>query len=88
MNNFTIEDHTRLRDRVNEIDKAGGKFMISYDYRPEVKELYKQYNTQVLNMRYTGATKAARSTERKEYIIMNYEPVSQIEIFKETKNEE
>ena len=88
MNNFTIEDHTRLRDRVNGIDKAGGKFMISYDYRPEVKELYKQYNTQVLNMRYTGATKAARSTERKEYIIMNYEPVSQIEIFKETKNEE
>ena len=88
MNNFTIEDHTRLRDKVNEIDKAGGKFMISYDYRPEVKELYKQYNTQVLNMRYTGATKAARSTERKEYIIMNYEPVSQIEIFKEAKNEE
>ena len=81
MNNFTIEDHTRLRDRVNEIDKAGGKFMVSYDYRPEVKELYKQYNTQTLNMRYTGATKNARKTERKEYIIMNYEPVSQVEIF-------
>ena len=88
MNNFTIEDHTRLRDRVNEIDKAGGKFMISYDYRPEVKELYKQYNTQILNMVYTGATKEARRKERKEYIIMNYEPTYQIEIFKETKNEE
>jgi DNA adenine methylase len=81
MNNFTIEDHTRLRDRVNEINKAGGKFMVSYDYRPEVKELYKQYNIQTLNMRYTGATKDARKTERKEYIIMNYEPVSQVEIF-------
>jgi len=87
MNNFTIEDHTRLRDRVNEIDKAGGKFMISYDYRPEVKELYKQYNTQILNMRYTGATKDARKAKRKEYIIMNYEPVSQVEMFKEKKDE-
>ena len=41
MNNFTIEDHTRLRDCVNKIDEANGKFMVSYDYRPEVKELYK-----------------------------------------------
>ena len=43
MNNFTMEDHTRLRDRVHEIDKAGGKFMVSYDHRPEVKELYKYW---------------------------------------------
>ena len=87
MNNFTIEDHTRLRDRVNEIDEAGGSFMVSYDYRPEVKELYKQYNVQTLNMRYTGATKDARKVKRKEYIIMNYEPTYQIEMFKEKKNE-
>ena len=87
MNNFTIEDHTRLRDRVNEIDEVGGRFMVSYDYRPEVKELYKQYNVQTLNMRYTGATKDARKVKRKEYIIMNYEPTYQIEMFKEKKNE-
>jgi len=88
MNNFTLEDHTRLRDKVHTIDEAGGKFMISYDYRPEIKELYKQYNIQTLNMNYTGATKDARKTKRKEYIIMNYEPVSQIELFKERKYEE
>tara|TARA_R100001480_G_scaffold83402_1_gene91610 strand:- start:1024 stop:1887 length:864 start_codon:yes stop_codon:yes gene_type:complete len=88
MNNFTLEDHTRLRDKVHKIDEAGGKFMISYDYRPEIKELYKQYNIQTLNMNYTGATKDARKTKRKEYIIMNYEPVSQIELFKERKYEE
>jgi DNA adenine methylase len=87
MNNFTIEDHTRLRDCVNKIDEANGKFMVSYDYRPEVKELYKEYNVQTLNMRYTGATKDARKTERKEYIITNYEPVSQVEMFKEKINE-
>ena len=40
MNNFTIEDHTRLRNCVNIIDKNGGLFMISYDHRPEIKKLY------------------------------------------------
>jgi len=87
MNNFTIEDHTRLRDCVNKIDEAGGKFMVSYDYRSEVKELYKQYNIKTLNIKYTGATKDARKTNRKEYVITNYEPVSQVEMFKERTNE-
>jgi hypothetical protein len=62
--------------------------MVSYDHRPEVKELYKQYNIQTLNLKYTGATKSAREIKRKEYIIMNYEPTSQIEIFKERVYEE
>ena len=87
MNNFTIEDHTRLRDCVNKIDEAGGKFMVSYDHRSEVKELYKQYNIKTLNIKYTGATKDARKTDRKEYVITNYEPVSQVEMFKERTNE-
>jgi len=81
MNNFTIEDHTRLRDCVNRIDQAGGKFMVSYDYREEVKELYKDYNIQTLNIKYSGATKKARDKERKEYIIMNYVPETQGELF-------
>ena len=81
MNNFTIEDHTRLRDCVNRIDKAGGKFMVSYDYREEVKELYKNYNIKIIKMKYSGATDKAREKERKEYIIMNYEPETQGELF-------
>lgn len=81
MNNFTVEDHTRLRDCVNRIDKAGGKFMVSYDYREEVKELYKNYNIQTLNLKYSGATDKARDKKRKEYIIMNYEPETQGELF-------
>ena len=81
MNNFTVEDHTRLRDCVNRIDQAGGRFMVSYDYREEVKELYKDYNIQTLNLKYSGATKKARDKERKEYIIMNYVPETQGELF-------
>ena len=81
MNNFTVEDHTRLRDCVNKIDKNGGLFMVSYDYRDEVKELYKDYNIKTLDLKYSGATNKARDKERKEYIIMNYEPVSQVEMF-------
>jgi len=61
--------------------------MVSYDYRSEVKELYKQYNIKTLNIKYTGATKDARKTDRKEYVITNYEPVSQVEMFKERTNE-
>ena len=83
MNNFSVEDHSRLKECVDEIDKGGGKFMVSYDYRDEVKELYKNYNIQTLKLKYSGATKDARVVERKEYIIMNYEPVSQVEMFKE-----
>ena len=61
--------------------------MISYDHRPEVKELYEKFNIQTLNMKYSGATKEARKTERKEYIIMNYRPTAQEEMFKEKKHE-
>ena len=81
MNNFTIEDHTRLRDCVNKIDENGGLFMVSYDYREEVKELYKDYNIKTLDLKYSGATDKARDKKRKEYIIMNYEPVTQVEMF-------
>jgi len=87
MSNFSLEDHLRLSECVNRIDEGGAKFMISYDHRPEVKELYSKYNMQTLNLKYSGATKDARVIERKEYIIMNYEPVAQVEIFKEKANE-
>ena len=83
MNNFTLEDHTRLRNCVDTIDKNKGKFMVSYDYKPEVKELYKNYNIKTLKLKYAGATDEAKHKERKEYIIMNYEPTFQVEMFEE-----
>ena len=80
---FTMEDHERLRESVQKIHDSGANFMVSYDYREEVAELYKDFDCRTLNWKYTGATDKARMKERKEYVIINYEPVQQVEIFKE-----
>ena len=49
MNNFSISDHYRLKECVDIINNNGGKFMLSYDHRYEVKELYKDYNIKTIN---------------------------------------
>ena len=81
MNSFMAEDHLRLKECVDIIDKNGAKFMVSYDYRQEVYDLYKNYNIKTINIKYAGATGEHRHKERKEYVIMNYEPTSQIDLF-------
>lgn len=81
MNNFCSEDHLRFKEAVDTIDKNGAKFMISYDYREEVKELYSNYDIHTINLKYSGTTKEAREKKRKEYLILNYQPESQVEIF-------
>ena len=80
---FSMEDHNRLREAVQKIHDGGANFMISYDHRDEVAELYKDFDVRTLNWKYTGATDEARLKERKEYVIINYKPVQQVEIFKE-----
>ena len=82
MNSFSIEDHYRLKECVDMIDENGGQFMVSYDHRPEVEELYKEYDIRTINIHYSGATGEARKKERKEYVIINYAPISQIGLFK------
>jgi len=60
--------------------------MVSYDHRDEVYELYKDYNIKTINIKYAGATDQHRSLKRKEYVISNYEPNTQFNIF-QTKEE-
>tara|TARA_X000001388_G_scaffold27426_3_gene19367 strand:+ start:6621 stop:7391 length:771 start_codon:yes stop_codon:yes gene_type:complete len=80
--NFNAEDHLRLKDKVDKIHKEGGKFMVSYDYREEVYELYKEYDVRVINLKnYSGCTDEARKKERKEYLILNYKPLDQVDLF-------
>ena len=79
--NFNAEDHIRLKEKVDKIHKNGGKFMVSYDFREEVYDLYKEYDCRVINLKYQGATDENRNKERKEYLIINYEPNDQIGLF-------
>ena len=57
--------------------------MVSYDYREEVYELYKNYDIRTINLKYAGATNEAKKKERKEYLIINYKPANQVGLFKE-----
>ncbi len=79
--NFNAEDHIRLKEKVDKIHENGGKFMISYDFREEVYDLYKEYDCRVIDLKYKGATVEHRDKERKEYLIINYEPNDQIGLF-------
>ena len=81
MNNFSSEDHLRFKEAVDIIDRGGAKFMISYDYRDEVRELYSNYNIHTINLKNSGTTKEARLIQKKEYLVLNYQPESQVEIF-------
>ena len=81
MNNFSKEDHFRFKEAVDKIDKGGAKFMISYDYREEVRDLYSNYNIEIINWKYAGTTGEASKKPRKEFIVMNYKPTSQIHLF-------
>ncbi len=79
--NFNHEDHLRLKDKVDMINDKGGKFMISYDYREEVYDMYKDYNIITVDLKYAGATEEAKEKERKEYLILNYKPSNQVGLF-------
>ena len=81
MNNFSKEDHFRFKEAVDKIDEGGAKFMVSYDYREEVRELYSDYNIEIINWKYAGTTGEAAKKPRKEFIVMNYKPTSQIHLF-------
>ena len=55
--------------------------MISYDHEERVAELYKDYDVRTINLKYAGATDEAKQKERKEYLIINYEPANQVGLF-------
>ena len=76
-----LELSLRLKEKVDKIHEQGGKFMVSYDYREEVKELYKNYDIRTIDLKYAGATEEAKQKERKEYLIINYKPASQVGLF-------
>lgn len=68
---FDMEMHTELVTCCDNINEAGAYFMVSYDDRDEVKELYKKYTINKLECIYAGASEKKESIE---LVITNYEP--------------
>jgi DNA adenine methylase len=70
---FTKDDHDALKDVCDKIHKNKAKFMVSYDNRQVIKDLFKDYNVNEIKTKYSGA---ADKKERIELVITNYEPTS------------
>lgn len=66
---FTEDDHIRLRDRLKKIK---GKFLLSYDDSPAVRELYKDFKIESVS-RLNGINGKNRKNKYfKEVLISNY----------------
>lgn len=77
---FGIEEHKDLKNVVDKIDRGGGKFMLSYDNREEVRALYSDYDIRKIKTKYSSAT-YAREKEFSELVILNYQPSVQENLF-------
>ncbi len=75
---MALEKNREVCDAINE---AGGKFMVSYDNRDEIRDMYRDYNIHDIRTKYAGA-KSARSKIFTELVIMNYSPTIQGTLWK------
>mgnify|MGYP003625867723 FL=1 len=80
---FTQDDHNDLKDVCDKIHQNKAKFMVSYDNRDSIRDLFKEYYVREIKTKYSGATDKAK--ERIELVITNYEPIlsDQIAMFSE-----
>ena len=70
---FSLELHTRLASLCREIDKKGGKFMLTNSNTSEIRELYKYFASgQVVEVRKSVSCKPSGRVKEKELIITNY----------------
>ena len=73
IHSFTEDDHLSLKEACDEIDASGGKFMLSYDDRPEIWQMYKFYFIDVIPIKYTGQLHSDK--KKNELVITNYKPI-------------
>ncbi len=69
--NFTRETHERLRDTLKNIK---GKFMLSYNDCPEIRELYKDFIIIPVERMNNLTQRYEKGSVYKEVLILNYEP--------------
>lgn len=88
MADFGYEEHEDLRECVDLVDRNGGKFMISYDDKEIIRDMYSDYNIFEIQTQYAGRTQNGYKENQNtkyftELVIMNYEEKTQVEMFKE-----
>jgi len=79
-NRFDEEMHLKLKDTVDKISLNNAKFMLSYDDREELREMYKEYNITTIKTKYVGRREDP-SKEFSELVITNYKPQKQETLF-------
>ncbi|WP_434510109.1 DNA adenine methylase [Desulfitobacterium sp. AusDCA] len=67
--NFTVEDHIRLRDA---LARTKGRFLLSINDHPDVRELYQGFNMVNVDVRYS-VSRVDKSSLKKELLISNYD---------------
>ena len=82
MADFKEDEHEDLRECADLINRSDAKFMISYDDRPVIRDMYSDFNIYEIETQYAG-----RNAEDVKYfielVITNYEcEPPQMEIFK------
>tara|TARA_R100000687_G_scaffold78469_1_gene71866 strand:+ start:243 stop:1070 length:828 start_codon:yes stop_codon:yes gene_type:complete len=81
-NVFDDKLHDELKETCDFIDKSGSKFMMSYDKKREILDLYEDYNLNFIKTKYVGTKPEDRGKIRTELLITNYEIKEQGELFK------
>ena len=80
---FNNDDHSELVSFCKEIDSANGKFMVSYDDREIIRDIFSDYNVKEVSTKYSGNLQN-RNMVVNELVITNYsQPSYQEDIFKE-----
>ncbi len=69
---FDMDDHIELMLLCNEVNANGGYFMVSYDNRDEVRDLYKDYYITEIPIVYAG--QLHKRDTKIELVITNYKP--------------
>lgn len=76
---FDLDDHKDLAEMCHTINDNDGNFMVSYDNRSEIMDLYKGYFINVIKLIYSG--QQHHRIEKKELVITNYLPRAQTSLF-------
>jgi DNA adenine methylase len=73
IHSFDWNDHIDLCDMCHKIDDSGGKFMLSYDNKATVRDMYDKFYITEIPIKYTGQL---HSDEKKiELVITNFKPI-------------